>query len=305
MIVVMGSHTSSYQVLCKRHPLPGEYLIGKELRQILDGGKGSNQAIAAARFGSQVEFLSLVGQDEEGNKLLDFCEKYGVSCSHVEKGEKQTGMGIAFVDEQGNPMGVTIPGCLKEISQELVLKNKGLIKKADIFLTQLEIPVSVALLGCRVAHEYGALTILNPAPADELILTDNMDYIDILTPNENEAKCLAGILQKENSTAEEAAKIIYEKTGIKRILVTLGEKGVLVCQEGDITYRGAFTVKVVDTSGAGDCFNAVLACMLEHYENYEDAIRYAQAASAISIQQKDVWPSYPSREEVEKFMNKR
>lgn len=304
MIVIMGSHTASWQVLCDRHPLPGEYLMGHELRQALDGGKGSNQAIAAAKFGGQVQFISRIGTDAEGDKLLDYCSRYGVGVKGITRSRKATGVGYAFVDKKGIPMGITVPGCLDEINEKVVMENQKLVEQANVFLTQLEIPVDTALCGCRMAHDAGALTILNPAPADALHLSEDMSYIDVLTPNENEARCLAGVLEKKNVSIEDVGRLIYEHSKISTILITLGEKGILLCENGQVSYQEAFPVKAVDTSGAGDCFNAVLACRLAEGNAVKEAVRYAQAAAAFSVQYSEVWSSYPTKADTEEFMRK-
>lgn len=302
MIVVMGAHTASFQITCRRHPFPGEYLMGQAFRQILDGGKGSNQAIAAARFGAEVQFLSVVGADEEGDKLLEYCKNNGVGCEGVRRSADKTGAGYAFVDGRGIPMGVTIPGCLQDISENFVTGNKALIEKADVFLAQLEIPARTALAGCRMAHDKGALTILNPAPADGLTLEQDMSCIDVLTPNESEARCLAGLMKDEDVPPEEMAGLIYAKSKIPVIIITLGEKGALVCRDGNISMQPAFPVNAIDTSGAGDCFNAVLACLLGEGESVRKAVRYAAAASALSVQKPEVWESYPTRTQTKEFL---
>lgn len=302
MIAVMGAHTASFQIVCERHPLPGEYLIGQDFRQILDGGKGSNQAIAAARFGAEVELLSVVGADEEGDKLLEYCKYNGVGCSGVRRSEDKTGAGYAFVDDRGIPMGVTVPGCLQDISEDLVTGNEALIEKADVFLAQLEVPVQTALAGCRMAHDKGALTILNPAPADALKLGQDMSYIDVLTPNENEARRLAGIIMSEGVSPGETARRIYERSGIPVIIITLGEKGALICQNGNVSLQPAFPVKAIETSGAGDCFNAVLACLLEEGKDIHSAVRHASAAAALSVSRPEVWEAYPTRTETNEFL---
>ena len=302
MIVVMGAHTSSFQVLCTRHPFPGEYLTGVGFRKILDGGKGSNQAIAAAKFGAGVELATVVGEDEEGCMLLRACEEYGVGHSAVMAGKGRTGVGYAFVDQNGIPMGVTVPGCLAEMTPQVILKSRALLEKADIFLASLEIPIETALEGCRTAHECGAVVILNPAPADSFPDGVKTDYIDVLTPNENEARCLAGVLGDDGFPMEKVVRIIHEKTGVRTIIATLGDKGSIIFDGGTVYRQDAFAVRAVDTSGAGDCFNAVLACMLEEKRGIKEAVKYASAAAALSVQASEVWSSYPTRRETEDFL---
>ena len=302
MIAVMGAHTSSFQILCSRHPLPGEYLTGQRFQKILDGGKASNQAIAAAKFGACAELVTAVGEDEEGQMLLRVCQEYGVGCNAVLKMKGNTGAGYAFVDRNGIPMGITVPGCLEEMTVDVVQKCKELIGKSDVFLASLEIPVETAFEGCRKAHGCGAMTILNPAPADEFPVDMAQDYIDVLTPNENEARRIAGVPGDKRISAEKVVEIIHEKTGINIIIATLGEEGSVIYDDGKIYRQEAFPVQAVDTSGAGDCFNAVLACMLEEKRSINEAVKYASAAASLSVQRAEVWPSYPTRQETEDFL---
>jgi ribokinase len=301
-ISVLGSHTAAYLIHSQRLPLPGEYLMGKEIRQVLDGGKGSNQAFAAAKLGCKVRFFTIVGNDKEGQSFLTYCCRYGVDTAGIERcGDLSTASGYAFMDEQGTPMGVTVPGCLNEITPTFVNRHWDEIRTADIFLTQLEIPAETAVYGCKKAHEAGIMTILNPAPADSLRLEDDFSFIDIITPNEREAQTLAGLTGKDPIPPEEAAARIHAVSGIRTIIITLGGKGACIWRNGTVTYKPAYPVKAVDTSGAGDCFNAALAKMLAQECPLEEAVDYAMAASALSVMKHEVWTSYPQHNDVIKF----
>jgi len=297
-VVVVGSHTSSYVMRCRRLPTPGEYLIADSFEHILDGGKGSNQALALSRLGALPSFVAIIGNDEEGRFFTDYFSKNNVDLTYVTvSSSKPTAKGIAFVDDNGIPMGATIYGAISEMTVENIEHALPAIRSSRVLLTQLEIPVEVALYACRLSKENGLLTILNPAPADSLI-GRTITNVDVLTPNEPEAKLLAGFNPDEDVPIEQVAEKLYSQTCVKMIVITLGERGAVLIDEKSIRKVACPRVEAIDTSGAGDCFNAALAIALGSKLSSDSAVDFALKTATLSVSQPQVWPSFPTLSKV-------
>lgn len=304
-ITVLGAHTAACVMRCKQLPTPGEYIIGQEFGPSLDGAKGSNQAIAAARLGAQTALISCVGDDAEGKKALNYLQGCGVDTHFVRVCPNiSTGIGIAFIDATGTPMGVTSLGANQYLDTLAVEAAGQAFSGADIALLSLEIPLEAACRGAELAREAGALVILNPSPANELaenpvLLKRFSTVIDWITPNEPEAKLLAGLAADAEIAPEPLIRLLAEKTGLSQIVITLGEQGAIVFSQGDVFWQRAPKIKAIDTSGAGDCFNAAFACSLGTGESCQKATAYAVCAASLSVGRKEVWPSYPNAQEAE------
>lgn len=297
-IAVVGAHTGAYLMRCRRLPTPGEYLVARNYERNLDGAKGSNQALAAARLGARVFLIARLGGDEEGKFAREYLNSNGVDTSYATASEHlPTGFGIAFMDEEGTPMGATILGSNVELSRDHIDMAIPAFQKSRILVVSLEINVDVALYACKVARKHGLKVILNPSPADDL-KTMPLQNVDILTPNEPEAKLLAGASPDENIPAVELAKELHKLSGVREVVITLGSKGAFVLNNDKTLHVPCPKVKAVDTSGAGDCFNSALAFALGSGASLEKAAEFAVKTATLSVARPQVWPSYPTLKEV-------
>ena len=298
-ITVVGSHTSAYLMHCPRLPTRGEFIMGDYFSETLDGGKGSNQALALARFGALVDFVGVIGDDAAGRKFQDYFKENGVNLQYVAviPGGK-TAMGLAFIDPQGQIIGATDPGVLPDMCRMHVDAAKASIESCSVLLTQLEIPADAALYACQLAKEAGKIAILNPAPVDQLRL-EQIRCIDILTPNEPESKLLLGIDPQTPMTYEALAQAYVERALPWSTVITLGGDGAMVIEQSGGVHRVSCPkVKVVDTSGAGDCFNAAVAYCLAQGKSLLASVKFAVRAASVSVTRAQVWPSYPTLQEL-------
>lgn len=297
-ITVVGSHTSAYLMHCPRLPTRGEFILAESFAETLDGGKGSNQALAAARLGAPVDFVGLIGDDEAGKKFCRTFEKNGVNLAYTQTvPQGKTAMGIAFIDPQGQIIGATDPGVLNSMSRAHVDAAAESIKTCSVLLTQLEIPADTALYACRLAKRADKVTILNPAPADQLTLERIRD-VDILTPNEPEAKLLLGIDPQTKMTEEDLAIEYVTRNLAWSTVITLGSKGAMIVSHGKVRRVLCPKVRAVDTSGAGDCFNAAVAYCIAQGKSLIAAVEFAVKAASFSVTKEQVWPSYPTLEQL-------
>jgi ribokinase len=300
-IVVVGSHTSSYVMHCKRLPTPGEYLIADRYTRSMDGGKGSNQAIALARLGAHPHLVAVLGDDEERDFLLDYCAHHGVDTTYLTiVPQIATAKGVAFMNPEGIPLGATDLGAIRYMTMEMIEQALPAFSTSRLLLTQLEIPVELALYACKLGKQNGLITILNPAPADELVGKSISD-VDILTPNEPEARLLAGFDPQENVPIDVIAKHLREHTSIETIIITLGNQGAIVYDPSGLYHYPCPVVQPIDTSGAGDCFNAALAITIGSGEHIDSAVRFALKAASLSVTKPQVWPAFPTYAEVINF----
>ena len=303
-ITVIGIHTSSYVMRCSRLPTPGEYIIAGKYERSLDGGKASNQALAAARLGGCPYLVCRLGDDDEGRFAYDYLSKNGVNMEYTTISKTlPTGFGIAFMDENGVPMGATHLGCSEEFAKEYIDCAIPAFKKSKILLVQLEIPVELAMYACKLGKRHNLTTILNPAPADGLDVTQ-MSHVDILTPNEPEARILAGYNPDDGIDIVELGKRLYKTAGVKHLIITCGKHGALIINDEGILHKPCPAVKSVDTSGAGDCFNSALAFALANGVLMEKAVEFGVKTASLSVTKLQVWPSYPTMGEIEKIYGK-
>lgn len=302
-IIVVGIHTSSWVLRCPRLPSPGEYILGNNFRRVMDGGKASNQALAVSLLGGQSYLVARVGNDDEGKFAVEYLKDHGVNTDYISVSDTlPSGMGMAFMDLGGIPMGATVSGANSELSEKLILMANDAFERSGILLAQLEAKKELVFFACKLAKEKGAIVILDPAPADGFSIKDDCRYVDILTPNEPEAKMLSGYETDEEVEIEEVAEKLYLLSGKKIIIITLGGKGVYVRSTGLTEHICCPRVKTVDTSGAGDCFNAGLAVSLARGKTLSDSILYSLCAASLSVQKDEVWTSYPNSQEVDKLL---
>lgn len=302
-IVVIGSSNSDLIVQLSRIPRPGETITGGRF-SMAAGGKGANQAVAAARTGGKVTFVARVGDDMFGQKALDALVSDGIDVSRVvHDGGAPSGIALIFVQEGGeNSIGVA-PGANARLTADDVRRASTVIGSAGTLLMQLETPLHAVAEAATIAREGNARVILNPAPARELA-DELLRGIDILTPNETEAAFLTGIDVENDESAFRAAERLRAR-GVGTVIVTLGARGACVVADGLREIVPGFKVDPIDTTAAGDVFNGALAVALSEGREMAAAIRFANAAAAISVTRLGAQPSVPRRVEVEGFLESR
>jgi ribokinase len=295
-IVVVGSYATGLTMRVDRLPSPGETLLGKGYR-VDFGGKGSNQAVACARLGSRVSFIAKIGLDNFGEMALGLHREEKVDVgSVIQVPDKPTGVGFIIVDAKGNNCITVDPAANDLLTAQEVSRCLGGLTSETVVLTQLEIPAEAAGTAMARGREKGAVTILNPAPA-RILPASVVQSVDILTPNQSEAKVLTGRSPDAAVEPETVARELISR-GVKRVVMTLGEKGALVLTAHSASYIPAIKVSAQDTTGAGDAFNAGLAVALSRGENLEDAVHFAVVTGGLAVTREGVIPSLPTRNEV-------
>jgi ribokinase len=301
-IVVMGSYVTDLMGRAQRIPVAGETVKG-DLFKTGPGGKGGNQAVAAARAGGSVAMITKLGADVFGDLALQNFDNEGIDRRFAIRTEAYpTGAALIMVSkETGQNSIVVIPGACENLTAEEVEAAMRALLPADILMLQLETNLEALEESLRMASESGLKVMLNPAPAQE-IPQGFYKMIDYLTPNETEASTLSGIEVVSIERAKQAASVLQNK-GAKNVVITLGEKGALALDdEGQFYEVPAFKVEAVDTTGAGDAFNGAFALALAEHKRLVDAIVFANAAAAISVTRIGTAPSMAYREEIEKFL---
>lgn len=301
-IIVIGSYLVALVMDTDRIPLQGETLLARNFRNT-HGGKGSNQAVQAARLGAPTAFIGFVGNDSYGHSFVDLCKSEGVDTSNTRLSEKYpTGAGFIICSASGHNIITIDIGANHEMVPPAIDQLVEGIVPGDIVLIQLEIPLESALYAAQAAKKRGATVILNPAPAANLANRD-LSFIDYITPNETEARICCGLDVKGSTTDEEAAQRLLS-LGCKNVIVTQGEKGCLILNQGGFSSVSAFKFsKIVDSTGAGDSFNATLAVALLEDKPLHDACKFANASAGLACTKPDTIPSYHHRAEVDKFIS--
>ncbi len=300
-LVVIGSSNTDMIVQVPRIPRPGETILGGTF-QTAAGGKGANQAVAAARAGGDVSLLACVGDDVFGREALAGFATEGIDCEHVVvDATAPSGVAQIFVAADGeNSIGVAsgANACLTPAHIEQVAST---IEGANTILLQLETPLETVKRAAEIGAAADRRVILNPAPAQQLP-AELYPLLQIISPNETEAELLTGIAVKDSSSAADAAANLHDR-GVNTVLITLGAAGVYLSTEGSSKVVPAYVVDVVDTTAAGDVFNGNLAAALCRDLSLEDAVIYAQAAAALSVQCLGAQPSAPTRRAIDDFLN--
>ena len=281
----------------ERLPRMGETVLGTGYR-VDHGGKGSNQAVGCARLGAKVCFVARIGNDDFGEMALSLHRDEGLDVAHVRKIDATpTGVGFIVVDAaSGNNFIAIDPGANGLLTPGEILQCEAALNSSAVVLTQLEIPVEAAEAALKIGRGRGALTILNPAPVRPLS-TSILEMVDVLTPNETEAKVLLGRRPDEAIEPEAVALELIGK-GARQVVVTLGEKGALIVTASSSTHIPAIRVPAVDTTGAGDAFNAGLAVALACGTSLEVAVQFAVVTGGLAVTKEGVIPSLPRREHV-------
>lgn len=293
-IVVVGSLNIDVIVKAKRPPVMGETILGEEVH-FLPGGKGANQAVAAARLGAEVHMVGAVGTDPFGDLLLSNLQESGVSTKYVKKvAGTATGLASILLANGDNSI-IVVPGANSHCQPEDLEKMEEVLKEADVVLLQLEIPLKTVVFAVKRAKELGKHVVLNPAPARELPL-ELFQSVDTITPNETELKTLIG-----EEDPDTGMKRLID-LGVSQVVTTLGSKGAIyLTKDGDVSEVPAYPVKVVDTTGAGDAFNAGIAVALGEGKEIADAVSFAMKAAALSVTKLGAQTGMPTREEIENF----
>lgn len=300
-IVVVGSLNMDLVVSVPRRPRTGETVLGSDVR-FAGGGKGANQAIAAARLNGRVHMVGKVGDDPFGSILKTNLDAAGVVTDGVQI-EKGVSSGMAFItlDEGGDNQIIVSPGANSRLTPEDVRAHASFIKKAKILMLQLEIPLPTVLEAARIAKDGGVTVILDPAPARP-VPSELFKAIDFITPNEHEAAALSGqtTIKDIKSAKVAAARLI--RNGCRNVLIKLGDQGVVFASGNHFEHVPAFPVQAVDTTAAGDAFGAGFAVSLMEQEDVYRALIFASAVGALTATKAGAQPSLPYRKEVDSFL---
>ncbi|MCX6064922.1 MAG: ribokinase [Chloroflexi bacterium] len=294
-IVIVGSANMDLVVSVGRHPQIGETILGGKFDTI-PGGKGANQAVAAARMGAGVTMIGRVGKDGFGAELRANFLKDGIDIDYVRVDEQEpTGVALITVDKDGQNTIVVASGANHQLTPSDLIAARAAFVKADVMVTQLELPLDTVYQALALAEENGLRVVLNPAPAQALG-ADLLSKVDYLIPNEREAMQLAGT-QSLDASIQKLLDV-----GVKNLIITLGEQGVLVATAGVRKHFPAYLVETVDTVAAGDAFVGTFAVGLAEGLPVDEAVRLGNAAAAISVTRHGAQPSLPNREEVNEFL---
>jgi ribokinase len=301
VVTVVGSFAVGMTICTQRMPIFGETLVGSQF-DMGPGGKGSNQAVAAARLGAESYFVGIIGSDPLGKIARALYEKEGVHTEHLaETTEKATGVGFIIVNPQGKNGIILDMGANELMDRKFVRKAEPAIAQSDVVLSVLEIPVEAAAEAMTIGRKHGVKTILNPAPAAPL-RDETLRVTDLITPNETELRILMGLAPDDAASTRELALELQKKFGIT-VIVTRGESGMLLVNAQGISEFGSVPVDVVDTTGAGDAFTAGLAVSLAEGRDLASAITFAGCNGALACTKYGVIPSLAVRPEVDRLFS--
>jgi ribokinase len=300
-IVVVGSSNTDMIIQLDKIPVPGETVIGGEFSSAA-GGKGANQAVAAARAGGNVSFVARVGDDMFGRQAIEGFRKDNIDIQNVLTDVAEpSGVALIFVDKVGENSIAVASGANAKLSVEDVERAHNIIGAADVLLMQLETPVETIRSAAKIAKSNNVKVILNPAPAQKLD-DELLSSLNVLTPNETEAELLTGIKVDDIESAKKAGEKLLEK-GLETVIVTLGSKGALLVTAMETELVPGYKVKAVDATAAGDTFNGILAVGISEGKDMKEAIRLANAGAALSVTKLGAQPSAPDRETIEQFLH--
>lgn len=296
-IIVIGSSNTDMVVKCKKLPTPGETILGGAFL-MNPGGKGANQAVAAARLNGIVTFVAKTGNDLFGEQSKLLFEKEGIDTRFLIRDQKNpSGVALIAVDENGENSIVVASGSNATLSAYDIDEKVYVADKEDVYLMQLEIPVGTVEYVAQKVSDKGNRVILNPAPA-RLLSQELLDSVYVLTPNEIEAEILTGIKVENASSAERSAMKLLDK-GVKNVVITMGAAGAYLCTPEISKMIPVVPVKAVDTTAAGDVFNGALAVALAEGKDIEEAVGFANKAASISVTRLGAQVSAPYRNELD------
>lgn len=296
-ILVIGSLNMDIVLGLRRLPQPGETVIARDKSEH-PGGKGANQAFAAARLGGNIAMIGRVAPDKYGETLVANLKDAGADTGGIiVQRDTDTGLAFIYVDEKGENTIVVASGANAMLTPEDLRGMESLLDESDIVLVQLEIPLDTVAYAIESAHQKGKTVVLNPAPVRQG-LDGLFGMVDILTPNEGELEELSGVKADSMENIEKGAKALIQK-GAGLVLVTLGEKGALLVGRERTQHFPAKSVKAVDTTAAGDAFSAAVCVALAEGKSIDEAIVFANNVSGIVVTRKGAQPSIPWRREVD------
>lgn len=298
-VIVMGSSNTDMVIQSNHLPKPGETILGGRF-EMVSGGKGANQAVAAARLGAEVTFIGKVGNDMFGQQAKKGLQADGINMDFTSIEENSTsGIALIMVDDLGENCISVASGANAMLSKEDINEAGDVFIAQNLLLTQLEVPVEIVAYTIDRAKGAGMRTILNPAPATTLS-EQMLSQVDIITPNQSEARSLTGIEVNDLNTARKAASTLLDK-GIGTVILTMGKQGAYVLGAGIDEIIPAFPVTAIDTTAAGDTFNGALACSLAAGKDLRSSTVFASKAAAISVTRFGAQTSCPTLEDIKKL----
>jgi ribokinase len=301
-IAVVGSSNMDLVVKSNRIPAVGETILGGDFIMV-PGGKGANQAVAAAKLGAEVYFVAKLGNDVFAEQSLSNFEKETVNTKYViQTGKAPSGVALILVDDGGNNLIVVAPGANQTLLPADVERAESDIASCGAVVAQLEVPLETIECAAKMANDLKVPFVLDPAPARELG-PELLRMVDVLTPNETEAQILTGIEVTDEESARAASRNLLER-GIKAVILTLGDKGFLLADKEEARYVSAQKVDAVDSTAAGDAFTGSLAVGIAQNKALLDAALFANYVAALSVTKMGAQSSMPTLGEVESFMNR-
>ncbi|QXI09981.1 ribokinase [Pseudomonas zeae] len=298
-VVVIGSLNMDLVTRAPRLPVGGETLIGHSFATV-SGGKGANQAVAAARLGAQVAMVGCVGSDDYGVQLRNALLAEQIDCQAVSTVDDSSGVALIVVDDNSQNAIVIVAGANGAMTPAVIDRFDAVLQAADVIICQLEIPDAAVGHALKRARALGKIVILNPAPASRPLPADWFAAIDYLIPNESEATVLSGLPVDSQETAESAASQLIAM-GAGKVIITLGAQGSLFANGQSFEHFPAPKVKAVDTTAAGDTFVGGFAAALANGKSEAEAIRFGQIAAALSVTRAGAQPSIPTLSDVQAF----
>lgn len=300
-ILVIGSSNTDLIATMENFPVKGETIEGLAFQQAM-GGKGANQAMAAHKSGGKVSFVTCLGNDVNGRSAIEYYKREGLDVTlSLLIDDVPSGTAMIWVDSKGDNSIVIIPGANGKLNSDYIIKLEEHIAKASVVVLQMEIPLQTIETICSLAHKNNTMVMLNVAPANRL--NDNLlKTIDILVVNKNEAETLTGV--KVEAGKEEVVVDLLLDKGVKTVILTLGEKGSILKNQGKIYIVPAYRVKAIDTTAAGDTFCGAFIAEYMRKQDFVKALKFATAASAICVTRMGAQPSIPTQAEVYEFQKK-
>jgi ribokinase len=300
-IVVVGSSNTDMVVKAARIPVPGETVTGGVF-VMAAGGKGANQAVAAARLGAEVTFVARLGEDMFGDQAIENYRREGIVSDLILRDpERHTGVALIMVDEKGENLIAVASGANRALTPQDVERAAERIRAADVVMLQLETPMETVAFTAKVAADAGVPVILDPAPAPAAPLdAELLERVAYLTPNESEAERLTGIPVKDEASARAAAQQLLQ-SGARNVIITMGTRGALVAHAGQAAMIPGYKVEARDSTAAGDAFNGGLASALARGLSLEEAVRQANLVGALSVTKMGAQPSLPTEDELRRF----
>ncbi|MHC8339972.1 ribokinase [Pseudomonas sp. HLT2-19-2] len=298
-VVVIGSLNMDLVTRAPRLPRGGETLIGESFTTV-SGGKGANQAVAAARLGAQVSMVGCVGSDAYGEELRGALLVEQIDCQAVSTVDDSSGVALIVVDDNSQNAIVIVAGANGALTPAVIDRFDAVLQAADVIICQLEVPDATVGHALKRGRELGKTVILNPAPASRPLPADWYASIDYLIPNESEASALSGLPVDSLASAETAASRLIAM-GAGKVIITLGAQGSLFADGKSLEHFPAPKVKAVDTTAAGDTFVGGFAAALAAGKSEAQAIRFGQVAAALSVTRAGAQPSIPTLSDVQAF----